>query len=188
MTLLLAALLAATVSTQSTPAKKPVDISQDRQAAANAEFQKRMDAYLELRESLGKKLEPLKTTESASELQGRQQALAAALRAARANAKQGDLIPVAVQEQIRAAVKADMQRRTPATKQAAMVEVPDGPMPGINKNYPDRAALPTVPPLLLARLPRLPDNLQYRFFGRHVVLLDGDTEIVVDYVTDAVPR
>jgi hypothetical protein len=114
--------------------------------------------------------------------------LAAALRAARAHAKQGDLIPVEVQNQIRTTVIADMRRRTPATKRAAMVEVPNGPLPGINKNYPDRAALPTVPPLLLASLPRLPDNLQYRFFGQHVVLLDGDTEIVVDYVTNAVPH
>jgi hypothetical protein len=44
-----------------------------------------------------------------------------------------------------------------------------------------------VPPLLLASLPRLPDNLQYRFFGRHMVLLDGDTELVIDYVRNALP-
>jgi hypothetical protein len=62
-----------------------------------------------------------------------------------------------------------------------------GPLPGVNRNYPERAALPTVPPLLLAKLPSLPDNLQYRFFGRHVVILDGDVEIVIDYVRDALP-
>lgn len=81
-----------------------------------------------------------------------------------------------------------MKRRSPAAKQAAMLEVPEGPLPGINKNYPDRAALPTVPPLLLGNLPRLPDNLQYRFFGQHLVILDGDTEIVVDYVPNGVPH
>ena len=31
-----------------------------------------------------------------------------------------------------------------------------------------------MPPLLLNNLPRLPDNLQYRFYGRSVVMLDGD--------------
>ena len=180
MTQLLAALMFATIAVQGTPVNK--------QATANADFQKRLQAYLELRESLGKKLEPLTPTASASELQARQQAIAAAIRAARAGAKQGDLIPVAMQEQIRQTVRADMKRRTPAAKQAAMLEVPEGPLPGINKNYPDRAALPTVPPLLLASLPRMPDNLQYRFFGQHMVILDGDTEIVVDYVPNAVPH
>jgi hypothetical protein len=158
------------------------------QAAALAEFSKRLQAYLQLRADLGKKLEPMAPTGSASELEARQQSLAAGLRSARAHAKPGDLIPVAVQEQIRKTVSADFRRRTPATKNAALEEVPNGPLPGINKMYPERAALPTVPPLLLASLPQLPDNLQYRFFGRHIVILDGDVEIVVDYVQNALPR
>lgn len=158
------------------------------QAAALDEFTKRCEAYLELRQGLSKKLEPLAPTASASDLQARQQALAAALRTARQHAKPGDLIPAAVQQQIRATVKADMQRRAPAAKRAALEEVPGGALPGINKNYPEQAALPTVPALLLASLPPLPDNLQYRFFGRHIVILDGDVEIVIDYVRDAVPR
>jgi len=39
----------------------------------------------------------------------------------------------------------------------------------------------------LANLPRLPDNLQYRFFGRHVLILDGDVEIMIDYVRNTLP-
>jgi hypothetical protein len=158
------------------------------QAAALNEFQKRLQAYLTLRENLGKKLQPLSPTANASDLQARQEALAAGLRTARAGAKQGDLVPVAVQKQIRETVIADMKRRSPAAKKATLEEVPTGPVPGINKNYPEKAALPTVPPLLLASLPKLPDNLQYRFYGRHMVILDGDVEIVVDYVENAVPR
>jgi hypothetical protein len=179
MTLLLTAL--AFVLAAQTPPPNP-------QAVALADFGKRCQAYLELRESLSKKLEPLSPTPSASDLQARQQALAAALRTARRDAKPGDLIPPAVQDQIRATVRKDLQTREPAAKRATLQEVPGGPLPGINRNYPEQAALPTVPPLLLASLPRLPDNLQYRFFGRHVVILDGDVEIVIDYVRDAVPR
>jgi hypothetical protein len=188
MTQFVPALVMALVAVQTAPATRPPRTVQDTQAAAPAEFQKRTLAYLELRESLAKKLEPLSPTASASDLQARQQALAAALRTARANAKQGDMIPVAVQQYIRETVQADLRRREPAAKRATLEEVPQGPMPGINKTYPEQAALPTIPPLLLASLPRLPDNLQYRFFGRHVVLLDGDTQIVVDYVTDCLPR
>jgi hypothetical protein len=180
MTSTIAALTLAALVAQATPV--------NQQAAGLSEFSKRMQAYLRLREDLGKKLERLAPTSNASDLQARQEALASGLRNARAGAKQGDLIPAAVQEQIRKTVIADFRRRTPATKRAALEEVPEGPMPGINAQYPDRAALPTVPPLLLANLPQLPDNLQYRFFGRHVIILDGDVEIVVDYVANAVPR
>jgi hypothetical protein len=188
MTQFLPALVIVLVAAQAPPAKPAGRTTQNAQAAAQADFQKRTQAYLELREALAKKLEPLSPTAIASDLQARQQALAAALRTARANARQGDLIPVPVQEQIRSVVMADLGRREPAAKRATLEEVPQGPLPGINKTYPEQAALPTVPPLLLANLPRLPDNLQYRFFGRHVVLLDGDTEIVVDFVRDCLPR
>lgn len=158
------------------------------QAAALAEFSKRLKAYVALRADLAKKLEPMSTTASASDLQARQEALAAALRTSRAGAKPGDLIPLDVQTQIRQTVRADFRRRQPSTQRAALEEVPTGPLPGINKNYPERAALPTAPPLLLQNLPPLPDNLQYRFFGRHIVILDGDVEIVVDYVENVLPR
>jgi hypothetical protein len=41
--------------------------------------------------------------------------------------------------------------------------------------------------LLLNNLPRLPDNLQYRFMGRHVILMDGDTRLIVDYILNVLP-
>jgi hypothetical protein len=171
--------------TVGTAAQQPEKVNP--QAAALADFQKRLDAYLQLRTELAKKLEPLSPTASAADLQARQQALAAALKTARAGARPGDLIPETVQEMIRKTVMADFLRRRPAEKRAAFQEVPEGPPPGINKTYPVEAALPTVPPLLLANLPQLPDNLQYRFFGRHIVILDGDVQIVVDYVLKALP-
>ena len=174
------AALTTAVLAQTTPPPNP-------QAAALFEFSKRLETYLAMRADLSRKLEPLSPT-SASELQARQDALAAALRRARAGAKQGDVIPPEVQRQIRETVMADFRRRNPEAQRAALAEVPSGPLPGINRNYPERAALPTVPPLLLANLPRLPDNLQYRFFGRHIVILDGDVEIVVDYVPNVLPR
>ena len=187
MTQFLPALMIAIVAMQTPPAKPAATRPTNARGAALADFQKRTQAYLKLRESLAKKLEPLTPTASASDLQARQQALAAALRTARAKARQGDMIPVPVQEFIRETVRDDYKRRAPVVKQATLEEVPQGPPPGINKTYPEQAALPTLPPLLLARLPRLPDNLQYRFYGRHMVLLDGDTEIVVDYVLECLP-
>ena len=72
-------------------------------------------------------------------------------------------------------------------KRAVFEEVPENLRPVINGKMPDTAALATVPPLLLNNLPRLPDNLQYRFMGRHVVLIDVDTRIIVDYILNVLP-
>lgn len=158
------------------------------QAAALADFSQRVQEYLRMRESIGRQLTPLSPTASAGDLRARQQALAAALRQARAGRRHGDLVPAPVQDQIRRTVAADYRGREVAARRAALEEVPAGALPRINGSYPHSAPLPTVPPLLLASLPRLPDNLQYRFYGRHVVILDGDVEIVLDYVQDAIPR
>jgi hypothetical protein len=151
------------------------------------EFQKQLDGYLKLREELSRTLKPLSTAPGSAELTTRQQALAAAIVAARHGAKHGDVVNPEVAAHVTRIVTADFRRRNPAAENAALKEVPKTPRPVINKAYPADEALPTVPPLLLADLPRLPDNLQYRFFGRHVILLDADVQIIIDYVADALP-
>jgi hypothetical protein len=88
---------------------------------------------------------------------------------------------------IQAAILEDFKRRSAADERATFSEVPNAPRPAINRLYPSDAALPTIPPLLLMRLPRLPDNLQYRFYGRHLILLDGDLQIIVDYIANVLP-
>jgi hypothetical protein len=158
------------------------------QAVAAPEFQRRLNAYLKLREELSRTLRPLSTTPDAAELTSRQESLAAALRAARKQAKPGDLIPAGEVALIVKVCTDDFHFRNPQVKRAALKEVPNTARPVINRTYPEQEALATVPPLLLSKLPQLPDNLQYRFFGRHLVILDGDTQIIIDYVADALPR
>jgi hypothetical protein len=158
------------------------------QAAAVADFQKRLQGYVDLRAELSKKLRPLSPTADSAELTARQDTLAAAIREARKGAKPGDMVPTRVAGQIRNTVASDFRRRSPETKRAVLEEVPDNTAPAVNKTMPDNAALATVPPLLLNNLPRLPDNLQYRFLGRHVLLIDGDTRLIIDYILNALPQ
>jgi hypothetical protein len=167
-------------------AQKPT-VQSDEQTAALQEFDRRLNAYVKLRSELARKLKPLSTTPSSSELATRQESLAAALQDARAMAKQGDLIPTKVAVQLRKVVQADFQQRKPDARAAAFSEIADAGTTIINRIYPAKAALPTVPPLLLAKLPALPDNLQYRFINRHLVILDGDTELIIDYVSNVLP-
>jgi len=156
-------------------------------AAAQADFQARLQQYVKLRQEVSSRLKPLAKTANAAELAARQESLAAAIRDVRRNAKRGDLIPAAVAAQIARTVQEDFRRRQASATRAVLDEVPDHVVPVVNKTLPDSAALATVPPLLLNNLPRLPDNIQYRFLGRNVILLDGDTRLIMDYVPDVLP-
>jgi hypothetical protein len=44
-----------------------------------------------------------------------------------------------------------------------------------------------IPPEMLARLPELPEPLQYRFVGGHLIVLDTEARLVVDYLEETVP-
>jgi len=68
-----------------------------------------------------------------------------------------------------------------------MQEVPPQSPASVNAPYPKNAALATVPPLLLLRLPKLPDGLEYRFMGRDLILHDTTANIVVDILREAAP-
>jgi hypothetical protein len=164
------------------------DPNVNAQAAALQEFQTRCNQYIALRARLAGRQQPLSLTADARQLTARQEALATAIKTARAKAKRGDLIPPLVAQLITRAVRDDFRRRNPTAKMALVEELSNATAASlINKTYPANAALPTVPPLLLSNLPRLPDNLQYRFVGRDVVILDGDVQVVVDYIPSVLP-
>jgi hypothetical protein len=157
------------------------------QAASMQDFQQRLQKYLDLRAGLARKLAPMSSTTSAAELSARQESLAKALQLTRKNAKVGDLIPAPVAAQIAGTIAADFKQRSAAAERATFSEVPSASRPAINQTYPAQAALPTVPALLLNNLPPLPDNLQYRFYGRHLVILDADVQIIVDFIANVLP-
>jgi hypothetical protein len=173
-----------------TPWPVGASIRQDRDPGAKpaevTEFERRLQSYVHLREELARTLQPLSTTPSAVELEARQTSLAAALRAARKGARAGDLVPSDAAALIRVAVLQDLEHRSLAAPRGTRAEVP-ATAPAINGTIPADEALPTVPALLLAKLPHLPDNLQYRFLGRHVAVIDGDTELIIDYVANVLP-
>jgi hypothetical protein len=157
-------------------------------AVSLQEFQTRLDHYLEMRKNFSNKLRPLRPTDDGAALAARQESLAASVKMARAEAKRGDLIPPLVAQLIATTVRQDFKRRNPTAKMGVFEEVPANTAASlINKTYPAELALPTVPPLLLGKLPKLPDNLQYRFVGRDTAILDGDLQIVIDYVPSVLP-
>jgi hypothetical protein len=58
----------------------------------------------------------------------------------------------------------------------------------VNSRYPDVVPLTTIPPQVLQTLPELTEDLEYRFVGDWLILLDTHAHIVSDFIEDALPK
>jgi hypothetical protein len=56
----------------------------------------------------------------------------------------------------------------------------------VNAKYPEAQPKPTMPANLLMNLPRLPEPLEYRVVGQHLLLLDTASDLVVDYILNVI--
>jgi hypothetical protein len=154
-------------------------------ASVLADFDDRVKNYAALRKRLEGGLKRLPDKASAQQLDANQRALFALVTAARADAKQGDVFVPAMQAHIRAIVRQLLAGRDgPAIKAALMEENPMKARIAVNSRYPDEIPLATMPPDLLAALPRLPENLEFRFVGNRLILLDVTAHLVVDFVSN----
>jgi hypothetical protein len=156
-------------------------------AALLADFKDRVDKYVSTRKTADNSAPPLKKTEDPAEIHAAQQALAAQLKAARATAKQGDIFSPAIAAHFRKLLRPET--RDTATKEAIKDDNPGAIPFKINGPYPDKEPLATAPPNVLAALPKLPEHqdLEYRFAGKHLILLDARAHMVIDYVPNALP-
>jgi hypothetical protein len=57
----------------------------------------------------------------------------------------------------------------------------------VNQGYPDSLPFTTVPPTLLRKLPRLPDEMAYRILGSVLLLVDRKANLIVDFMPNAIP-
>ena len=160
--------------------------SPERDAALKA-FNERVKAYVDLKKKLQNGLPDIKAGDGATAKAERtQDTIASRIMAARKDAKAGDVFGDAAPYFTRI-IERDTKTRGVRDAYASMEEVPAKSPPTVNALYPEKAALATVPPLILVNLPRLPDGLEYRFMGRDMILRDRDANIVVDFIPGAVP-
>jgi hypothetical protein len=156
------------------------------QAEAMARFSERVAAYLALQKKVEGKLPPQKQTNDPERIKTHIASLAEGMRIARADAKAGDVFNGAA-DQFRQIIKEDAKDRSVRDAFAAMREVPTKTPPRVNAEYPETAALATVPALILKRLQQLPEGIEYRFMGRDLILRDTRANLIVDVLPGAVP-
>jgi hypothetical protein len=148
-----------------------------------SDFTTKMDAYAALRRSLEEGLPKLAPTDRPEEIRQAERLLAERIREARAGAGRGDIFT----ENIRRGFK---QLLRPVTN-AATCEVIRDDNPGefayaVNSDYPKNKPFSTVPAAILAVLPRLPEDVWYRFLDRDLILHDSRANVILDRIDDAV--
>ena len=141
-----------------------------------SDFQTRVERYLELRRTLEEGLPRLTLTDDPAAIGTAEVALAKRIRVAR-GPKEGTLFTPAVSAEFKRLLLLTM---TADTLAAIMDENPGEFSHRINGTYPKTRALSTVPSNILALLPRLPDDIQYRFLGRHLILHDTRANVILD--------
>ena len=154
-------------------------------AGVLADFKQRLDQYVALRNKVDDGAPALKKTDDPSKIRVAQQTLAERVRSARSTATQGDIFAPDIAAYLRRLMRPEA--KDPETKASIKDDNPGAIPFKVNGEYPDKEPLSTVPPNVLQALPKLPDDIEYRFVGKHMILRDGRANLIIDYMTNAVP-
>jgi hypothetical protein len=169
-------------------AQSPRAAHHAKPAAAIADFESRVNQYLDARKGeAGKTPGP---TKSAAKLTESQEEMRARLQVSRKDAKQGDIFTPEISKYFRKQIAGVFQgaRGTRILKSLRRAE-PTKEVPlKVNEPYPDGMAFQSMPPTLLLKLPQLPKELEYRIVGNNLILRDAGPNLVVDVLPDALPK
>lgn len=162
----------------------------DTEQPALADFNRRVQAYATLHRTLEGPVPTPSVSSDPAEIRRAMDALAAQLVRARLFAKMGDVFTPQVAPIVRNLVRRSFAGSGRELLAIVQEEEAEGtpPVPRINTRWPEGAGFSLVPPKILAALPRLPDELQYRFRGRHLVLWDMHADLIVDVLPNVIQR
>jgi hypothetical protein len=154
-------------------------------AATIQDFQKRVNRYVSLK---NKQDLSNKQTNSPEQLAEQKQQAAEKIQSARPAAQRGDIFTAAICEYFKRQIAVVMQGVDGKKIRASMRHAE--PLPTIhlevNAAYPKNLPLQSTPPTLLMSLPPLPKGLQYRVVGSSLVLFDEASNLVVDFIPNAI--
>jgi hypothetical protein len=118
-----------------------------------------------------------------------QRAMAESILAARAGAKRGDIFTPDMTTLVKRVLSDVMSGPDGARRRASIMDVNVKFLElTANQRYPDDVQLTTMPPGLLRALPELPEEMEYRFIGPHLILFDQHAHIIPDFIPNALPE
>ena len=149
-----------------------------------SDFRERADRYMKVHEKAQKLGIRQKQRDDVGENLVSQQSLAMRIRFARHDARPGDLFTPPIAMALRRAMDPVLRGVAALrTRESIREDAPETFVLVVNGSFPD-GPRSTMPGNVLAILPPLPSGLEYRIIDTHLVLIDTDADIVVDYVVD----
>jgi len=148
-------------------------------------FRERAMDYMKLHDKLQSRGRRQNQGDDVVENKISQQALAMRIRAARHDARPGDLFTREIALALRRALNPEL-RGTAAlgTRKSIREDAPATFVLAVNADYPPGAPRPSMPGNVLSILPALPKGLEYRIVDTHLLLMDTEANIIVDYILD----
>jgi hypothetical protein len=174
--------------------QKAAEDNANPDALVLVDFQKRIDTYMAIHKAAAKESLPIKETNNPAEIKAAQEALGAKIRAARSEAKPGDILTPEIRNKFRRlmypVVQGTAGRETKEELSEDVHEKDEGipkkvPLK-VNATYPEGNPLPTTPPNVLMNLPKLPEELEYRILDKNLILRDVQANIIVDFIPNAI--
>jgi hypothetical protein len=151
-------------------------------------FEKQVNDYLALRKKVRTNAPKLSKDSTPEQINAYRTALEESLRNARAGAKRGELFRPETADYIRRTLKIEFQGEDRRELRDTIFETETrGVVLRVNYPYAQSAELSEMPATLLAKLPQLPKEIRYRFVGRNMLLVDRESNVIIDYMPDALP-
>ena len=181
------------------PAPSPADperaAKRDRMVKEEIEeFLEEVEDYLDHRRKAREELPKLKDRAEPEDVTAYAKGLADNIRQRRKGAKQGDIFTPRLARAFRRIFARELARSGHDRKVVLTEGNPTGdeeryapPKVVVNGQYVPAAPLSTVPPTVLLALPTLPDEVEYRFVGRTLILRDTVANLIIDFIPNAVP-
>lgn len=151
-------------------------------------FENRVKDYVKLRKTIIQKLPKLTSDSKPEEIEAHKTAFQERVRLARSQAKPGNIFTEDIAPRIRHLIKTAFKgNERQEIRETVLAADTRGVPLRVNYVYPETKELTQMPPTLLLELPQLPEQLRYRFVGQHLLLVDRETNVIVDYMLKALP-
>jgi hypothetical protein len=169
------------------PALAPPPVTPAEKAVIEA-FENQVKEYVKLRNKVRENVPKLSKEATPEQIESYRTSLEQSLRNARKGAKRGAIFLPEVGAYIRRTLKKEFQGKDrKEIRDIAFETELTGVVLRVNYPYAQSAEMSEMPATLLAKLPQLPNELRYRFVGHNIILVDRESNLIIDFMPDAVP-
>ena len=152
----------------------------------------RVKEYVKMHIKIERSLPKLPKEATPEQIDKNQRALQKMVQEARATAKPGDIFTSEARPVIKRLLASVFGGPDGKQLKASIMDesqaVPSAAKLIVNARYPDNVPLTSVPPQVLQTLPKLTEDLEYRFIGDSLILLDVHAHVIADFIEDVLPN